>query len=111
MRLRQAAQMLRLCPISARAHTASRVLPGLVVLWSWPATAQQVDQSFLFDPTRLSVQETFGYQAKTVPNVPAAAAPARAATSETEIAYMVTDLYRLSVAVPVSLNGVTNNPF
>jgi hypothetical protein len=84
------------------------IVVAIVTLWSLPAAAQQVDQNLLFNPTRLSVQETFGYLNRAVPNSPAAT-PVHAATAETEIAYMVNDGYRLAIAAPVSLSGVTNN--
>jgi hypothetical protein len=98
------------CPSSAQARAGAWSVLAILTLWASPSRAQQSDQNLLFDPTRLSVQQTFGYLTKAVPNTQLASPPSRAFTSETEIAYMVTDLYRLSVAVPVSLSAVMNRP-
>jgi hypothetical protein len=103
---------MRIHPSLATARASRRLLLAIVTLWPTSVAAQQIDPNLSFNPTRLSVQQTFGYFNRIVPATPPAATPpaaVRAYTSETEIAYMVTDAYRLAIAAPISLTGVANN--
>jgi hypothetical protein len=102
----------RLGPLPA--STISLVLLSIMTVWPRSAAAQQSDAGLLFDPTRLSVRQTFGYLTGASASTQTAAAtqPRRHAyTSETELAYTATDWYQVAVAVPLSISQATGNPF
>lgn len=75
-----------------------------------PRTAASQDAQSPFDPTRLTVTQTFNFLNTTTANSMSATAgqtSKHAYTSETEFAYTFTDWYQLAIAVPASLSGVT----
>jgi len=94
---------------AVRSHAGARlaaVVVCLVILPIQPAASQEAQ--LLFDPVRLSVSESIGFNA--TPNANSAnagQATKRAYTSETAFAYTFTDWYQLAIAIPVSLNGVS----
>jgi hypothetical protein len=80
-------------------------LGSLAMTSLWPAAcvAQQADAAMLFDPTRLTLQQSFGYLTTATPN--AGSGSGHAATSETEISYGAADWFQFAIAVPGSLSG------
>jgi hypothetical protein len=91
----------------ARARLAVLAL-CVVALWTQPARSQEAQS--LFDPARLTVSQSFSYLNAAPTNTMSAnqgQTSKHAYTSETAFAYTFTDWYQLTVAVPVSLSGIT----
>jgi len=80
----------------------------VVVLWTQPVRSQEAES--LFDPARLTVSQSFSYLNAAPTNTMSASqgqTAKHAYTSETAFAYTFTDWYQLTVAIPVSLSGIT----
>jgi hypothetical protein len=91
----------------ARARLAVLAL-CVFALWTQPARSQEAQS--LFDPARLTVSQSFSYLNAAPTNTVSAnqgQTSKHAYTSETAFAYTFTDWYQLTVAVPVSLSGIT----